>query len=195
MPRVEHASRGCALLPRQPCVRQKGRAVAALRAGRPRLRLGAERRKGPSAGWTPNGPGDIHGQSRRCAKAARNRALARWEARGSPTPSDGEALAALVATTLERHATRASRHALTESVCAGALALLGLVRALHWASNFSAGRTLERFGHELLHNIGSVVHSATSRHLRNQAATGPQHRCYVRDRRGGDSPTGQPPLL
>src|SRR5258705_185615 len=46
-------------------------------------------------------------------------------------PSDGQSLAALGAPTLERQATGTRLHAGAEAVGAGALALLGLVGALH----------------------------------------------------------------
>src|SRR5215210_2698978 len=50
---------------------------------------------------------------------------------GRPPPLDREPLAALVATALEDDATGTRLHARPEAVRAGALALLGLVGALH----------------------------------------------------------------
>jgi len=44
---------------------------------------------------------------------------------------NGQLLAALGAATLERQAPGLGLHTLTKPVCAGALALLGLIRTLH----------------------------------------------------------------
>src|SRR6201999_1250735 len=92
----------------------------------PRL---AGRRAGPGRGCSASDLAETPGRTLRCGTAARACSA------GPPHPaarsSDGEALAALVATTLQGLATRSRLHACAEPVRTGALALLGLVSAFH----------------------------------------------------------------
>src|SRR5215210_2649976 len=125
-PRGAGASRGCGRPRRPPCATRRAPAAGRLplpRAGRCRAR---------GSGCRPSAPGGRPARTRRCGTGARvwGGRAARWGAAGRP-PSDGQLLATLRAAALQRDAAGARAHADTEPVRAGALALLGLVGALH----------------------------------------------------------------
>ncbi len=95
-------------------------------AGR-RPRPGAGTRRRPGSGWRGSGPRGRRARTRRCATAAG----AFDAARRRPSALGAEPPAALAAPALEDVPAGARAHARAEPVGAGALALLGLVGALH----------------------------------------------------------------
>src|SRR5215210_4860875 len=121
-PRAAPASRACDRPRRRHGARRTAPAGGRRRRSPPR----AGRRTGPGNGWPSSGPGGRRARTRRSATAGGDDAR-----RSRPRPLDRQPLAALVATALEDDATGTGLHASAEAVRPGALALLGLVGALH----------------------------------------------------------------
>ena len=142
----------------------------------------AGRREHEVAVRRASGPAGRRARTRRCATAA-----AAWP-RGDAAVtrrrhgSDGQPLAALVAAALERQAAGARAHARAEPVGAGALALLGLVGALHRDRVADASDTAREY------TRGSCTPACTRR---AQPSAGPAERssrfasARDRTRRGG----------
>src|SRR3712207_6300206 len=95
-------------------------------------------------------------RTRRCATAADGGAH-----RPRRRPLDRQPLAALVATALEDETAGAGLHARAEPVRAGALALLGLVGALHGGEDTTAAAL-----HRLVHSPCTVAGRAHQSHSR-----------------------------
>src|SRR5581483_4397427 len=87
----------------------------------------------------PTAPGGTRDRIPRCVTAARSDAARRRRA-PARSRSDREALAALVAPALERQPPGARLHAGAEAVHPRALALLGLIGALHGRGDEYSGR-------------------------------------------------------
>src|SRR5436190_149198 len=125
-PHAAVALRDFARLRRQLCVpptRRDGE------PSRPLGRAGTSRRRG--SGWHAIAPRDRPGRTRRSGTGAGAGSDAGRRDRRGPPPLRGEPLAALGAPPLQHGAPAPRAHPRPESVRAGALALLGLIGALH----------------------------------------------------------------
>ena len=126
MPLAAGASRGFDRRRRRPCGPPRSPGAARLWP----LRAGTNRGRG--SGWRASGRLGRRGRTRRCARAG----VAGGESRRVDRCRDrprlrGQPAAALAAPALQDMTARARAHASAEPVCPGALALLGLVGALH----------------------------------------------------------------
>src|SRR5262245_15800385 len=167
-PRAARASRGCGPQPRRSGARPTAPAAGPLRRTPP-PRAGTHTARGSDCPST--GPAGTRARTPRCATAgdgeeARANAALQSDrgGAGGPHASDGQALAALVAAALEHEPAGTRAHTGAKPVGAGALALLGLIGALHVSrtpSGCGLGAAPSRRAARRLTRIQRAVHSPT----------------------------------